>query len=69
MIPYYVEQSGKAVFTITNRDGVIVRTMDERADTGRNMLTFPQFVRSGDDVCTLTMTVGGKEYKLPIRLH
>ena len=68
-IPYYVEQPGKIVFTITNHDGVIVRTMEEQAAKGNNLLAFPQFVRPGDDIYMLTLSAIGKEYKIPIRMH
>lgn len=69
LIPYYVEKAGIVNFTFTNRDGVVVHTIEGTADAGNNTLSFPQFVRMDDEVYILTMTTGGKTYKLPVRMH
>lgn len=68
-IPYYMKEAGQVTFTITDRDGVVVRTSQLNAPIGNNVLTFPQFQERSDNIYTLIMKTGAKEYKLPIRMH
>lgn len=68
-IPYYVEQAGSVTFTLTNSDGVVVRTIEQKSEMGNNTLTFPQFIAQNDYIYNLTMTATGKDYSLPVRMH
>lgn len=68
-IPFYVENPGLVTFTLTNSDGVVVRTMGQEVAAGNNTLAFPQFIRQSEDIYQLRMEAGGKEYTLPVRMH
>ena len=69
VIPYFMEEAGKADFTLTNKDGVVVKTFDRTSAAGINQLTFPQFVEPTEAIFKLEMKTGGKSYELPVRMH
>lgn len=68
-IPYYVEQNTPVTFTLTDRDGTVVRSLEQDAVMGSNLLRFPQFIGQSNDVYTLVMSAGGKKYTIPIRMN
>lgn len=68
-IPYWLEAAGKASFRLVDYDGDEMGTWEADAAEGTNTLAFAQFMPVEDEVLTLIMTAGEKEYRLPVRLH
>lgn len=68
-IPYYMETAGKVDFTLTNKNGVVVKMFTRTVAAGAGQLTFPQFEEQTDDIFKLEMKTEGKTYEIPVRMH
>ena len=69
-ILYWSSDFNTVSFTLTGPDEALLLNFEEKAQKGRNKLTFPQFrKKKGEEVLYLTMTTSSGKYSLPIRLY
>ena len=68
-IPYWVDVAGDAQFSLATVEGEVIYSKTEAALAGRNVLQFPQVAPPNDAVLFLTMSLKGRTYSLPVRLH
>ncbi|MDL2317139.1 hypothetical protein LJC59_08735, partial [Desulfovibrio sp. OttesenSCG-928-A18] len=65
-VPYWCVEAGQVQFTISDPEGGIVYKLGQNSVKGRNLLSFPQFMRPDEEILTLTMrTASGEEHSLP----
>ncbi|UQZ90450.1 beta-glucosidase [Deltaproteobacteria bacterium Smac51] len=68
-IPFWRNEAGETTFSLYDPEGPPLLEITVPSRKGRNKLTFNQFRRKNSTVMTLLMTVGDKNYELPVRLH
>lgn len=68
-VPYWTKNATEASFELREKAGTVLLTTVIHTVPGRNVLSFPQLIPGDGRACELTMTVEGKKYTVPVRMH